>query len=94
MKKLIVISLGLLVAGCTSAPQQYEDTITPAPRDFRIEEPQEPDEPHVEEPKGEEEFISANGEVCSVINTGSDSKAICKSGDSTTEVESIISGSI
>lgn len=82
------------MAGCASAPHQYDDVIAPEPRDYRIEEPQEPDEPSIEKPEGEGEFISANGEVCSVIDTGSQMKAVCKTGDTTTEVEGIISGSI
>ncbi|MBO9428599.1 hypothetical protein [Sulfitobacter sp. R18_1] len=94
MKKLLIIPVGLLVAGCASTPPQYEDTFIPAPTDFRIEQTPEPVEEEIPEPKGEDEFVSANGEVCSVTSSGTGTKAICKSGDSLTEVQDIISGSI
>lgn len=94
MKKLVIISLGLLLAGCANAPRQYEDAYVPEARDFRIEEMTEPEVTEVPQPTSEEEFVSANGEICSVVGAGAGTKAICKSGNTTTEVEGIISGSI
>lgn len=94
MRHWVYAGMALLALGaCASPAHEFEDVVRPEPHDFRVAPPPvEPDDVVIPEPTSSEQYVSANGELCTQ-SVHDQNVMVCGVGAKTVVVNDILSDS-